>query len=375
MANEINIKSEPNSNIEVTDISIITTDITEGATIKVTADTAYDSSKQYIYYNSPNSPVAIQDTGHFNCIKNGYYSIANGINHYYTKNGDDYNYNVVPSNVNTWAGKWSFSNTIKSKDLYSISSESDRICVGNNTYYKKSGNNYVKQNVLTYSTYDDSISVNWNESNKYIAKNKFIEDPDTGDEIVITTWQTNNKVLANTGYYLSVDKNLDNSYIIQLLKLTFDGAGTLTDGIVNGTLYKLYDIDPQNTNYYYIKNGNKFEELNVNQSSHTFTTDPTTDHSFYIYQRYADWSYPNTVSPSPIPYLMADSNGTILSYSAADYPLYTNATATVINKISNPIYTVYEKTAVKINYNYSGDANSLIPVYVSESAPLSNLSS
>lgn len=122
----------------------------EGATIKETTDETYDSSKQYIYYDSLNNSVAIQDAGHFNCIKNGYYSIANGINHYYTKSGDNYNYTAVPSNVNTWAGKWSFSNTIKNKDLYSISQESERICVGNNTYYKKNGNNYVKQDVLTY---------------------------------------------------------------------------------------------------------------------------------------------------------------------------------------------------------------------------------
>ena len=108
----------------------------EGAALKqVDSSTSYDSNKKYIYKNETGN-IAIQDEGHFNCIKNGYYSIDNGINHYYTKSGDNYNYNAVPSNVNTWAGKWSFSNTIKNKDLYSISSESERICVGNNTYYK-----------------------------------------------------------------------------------------------------------------------------------------------------------------------------------------------------------------------------------------------
>ena len=372
MANEINIKSEPNSNIEVTDISTITTDITEGATIKVTADTAYDSGKQYIYYNSPSNPVAIQDAGHFNCIKNGYYSIANGINHYYTKSSDNYNYNAVPSNVNTWAGKWSFSNTIKGKDLYSIDQEAERICIGN-SYYKKNGNNYVKQDVITYNTYDDNISVNWDS--KYIAKNKIVKDPDTGERQTITTWQTSNATVATSGYYLSVDEKSDGTYIVQFLSLTFDEKGTLTDDIVTEVLYKLYDIDPQNTNYYYIKNGNKLEQLDVNQSSHTFTTNPATDNNFYIYLRGADWSYPNTVSPNTIQNILTDSNGAIFYYSAADFPLYSEATATVINKISNPTYTVYEKTAVKINYNYSGDATSLIPVYVSESAPLNNLSS
>lgn len=318
----------------------------EGATIKVTADTAYDSSKQYIYYNSPSNPVAIQDTGHFNCIKNGYYSIANGINHYYTKNGDNYNYNAVPSNVNTWVGKWSFSNTIKSKDLYSISSESERICVGN-TYYKKSGNNYVKQDIVTYNTYDDNISVSWDS--KYTAKSDFDEDFN-----IVTTWKTNNNTIATSGYYLNVDKKSNGTYIVKFLKLTFDEAGTLTDGAVDGTLYKLYGINPQNTGLYYIKNDNKFEELNVNQSSHTFTTDPTTNNSFYIYQRGADWSYPNTEEPEY--YIFATQDGT---YVDDDFPLYTNATITGITKTWHGSYTIYEKTAVKINYNYRGDANSL----------------
>lgn len=319
----------------------------EGATIKETTDTAYDSSKQYIYYNSLNSPVAIQDAGHFNCIKNGYYSIANGINHYYTKSGDNYNYNAVPSNVNTWAGKWSFSNTITGKDLYSINQEAERICVGNNTYYKKSGNNYVKQDVLTYRTYDDNISVSWD--NKYTAKSDFDKDFN-----IVTTWKTDNGTIAASGYYLSVDKKSDGTYIVQFLSLTFDEKGTLTDGAVDGTLYKLYGIDPQNTSYYYIKNGNKLEELNVNQSAHTFTTNPTTDHSFYIYQRYADWSYPNTEDPEC--YIFTTQDGT---YVTDEFPLYTNATITGISKTWHDSYTIYEKTAVKINYNYSGDANSL----------------
>ena len=322
----------------------------EGATIKVTNDETYDSSKKYIYYDSLNNSIALQDTGHFNCIKNGYYSIANGINHYYTKNGNNYNYNTVPD-VSTWAGKWSFSNTIKNKDLYSISSELDRICVGS-SYYKKSGNNYIKQNVLTYNTYDNSISVNWDDSNKYIAKNKFIDDPETGDEIVITTWQSSGSIVATSGYYLSVDKNLDNSYIIQLLSLTFNEMGTLLNGTVSGTLYKL-PFDLSNASYY-IKNDNKFEEILINQSSHVFTTNPATDNEFYIYQKGADWSYPNTEGPEYS--ILADTDGV---YNSSGFPLYTNATITGISKTSHSSYTIYEKTAVKINYNYSGDANSL----------------
>ena len=319
----------------------------EGAIIKETTDTAYDSSKKYIHYDSLNSQVAIQDTGHFNCIKNGYYSIANGINHYYIKSGNNYNYNAVLSDINTWAGKWGFSNTIKSKDLYSISLESDRICV-NGIYYKKNGNNYVKQDVTTYNTYDDNISVSWDS--KYTAHTDY--DFETFTEV--TTWQTSNNQPATSGYYLSVDEQLNKTYIVKLLELTFDGKGTLTDGTATGTLYKLYGIDPQNSSSYYIKNGNILEELNVNQSSHTFTTDPTTDHSFYIYQKGADWSYPNTEDPEY--YIFTTQDGT---YVTGDFPLYTNATITGITKTWHDSYTIYEKTAVKINYNYSGDANSL----------------
>ena len=320
----------------------------EGVTIKETTDTAYDSNKRYIHYDSLNNQVAIQDTDHFNCIKNGYYSIANGINHYYTKSGDNYSYNAVPSNVNTWASKWSFSNTIKNKDLYSISSESDRICISSN-YYKKSGNNYIKQDVLTYNTYDDSIYVSWDS--RYIAHT----DLDLETFVETTVWKTDNNQLATSGYYLNVDKQLDDTYIVQLLKLTFDEKGTLTDGAAIGALYKLpSDFNFQDSVFYYLKNGNNFEGLKVNQGQCTFTTDPTTDNNFYIYQKGADWSYPNTTGPQ-----YSVLTGTDGIYDSNSFPLYTNATIARITKTWHDSYTIYEKTAVKINYNYSGDTNSL----------------
>ena len=320
----------------------------EGATIKETTDTAYDSSKKYIHYDSLNNQVAIQDTGHFNCIKNGYYSIANEINHYYTKSGDNYNYNAVPSNVNTWAGKWSFSNAIKSKDLYSISLESERICVGN-TYYKKNGNNYVKQDVLTYNTYDDSIYVNWN--NEYIGEATL--DTETLEDIIV--WKTKSGTIATSGYYLSTDEKPNGTYIVQLLNLTFDAKGVYSGNIIFDALYKLpSDFNFQDSVFYYLKNGNNFEGLKVNQGQCTFTTDPTTDNNFYIYQKGADWSYPNTTGPQ-----YSVLTGTDGIYDSNSFPLYTNATITGITKTWHDSYTIYEKTAVKINYNYSGDANSL----------------
>ena len=314
----------------------------EGAILKeYTGD--YDPSKKYVY-KSTTSNVAIENEGHFNCIKNGYNSIAD-VDHYYILNGNNYIYNTA--DTSTWEGKWALSNAINGKELYSISSESERICV-NNTYYKKNGNNYVKQNVLTYNTYDDNISVSW--GSKYIGETTLNEE--TFEDI--TVWKTNNGTIATSGYYLSVDTKPDNTYVVQLLKITFDRAGTPTDGTAIGTLYKLYGIDPQNSSAYYIKNGNNFEKLNVNQSSHTFTTNPTTDNNFYIYQRGADWSYPNTTGPE-----YSILTGTDGIYDSNSFPLYTNATIARITKTWHDSYTIYEKTAIKINYNYSGDANSL----------------
>ena len=292
----------------------------EGAIIKETTDTAYDSNKKYIHYDSLNNQVVIQDTDHFNCIKNGYYSVANGINHYYTKSGDNYNYNTVPSNINTWAGKWSFSNTIKNKDLYSIDQELERICVGNNTYYKKSGNNYVKQDVLTYNTYTGSIHVNW--SNEY--KGETILNEETFEDIKV--WKTKSGIIATSGYYLSVDTKPNNTYIVKLLKLTFDGAGTITNGAATGTLYKLpSDFNFQDSAFYYVKNSNNFEGLKVNQGQCTFTTNPTTDNNFYIYQKGADWPYPNTTGPQYS--VLARNNVYADVYSASSFPLYTEMEA------------------------------------------------
>ena len=73
--------------------------------------------------------------------------------------------------------------------------------------------------------------------------------------------------------------------------------------------------------FYYLKNGNNFEGLKVNQGQCTFTTDPTTDNNFYIYQKGADWSYPNTTGPQYS--VLARNNVYAGVYSASSFPLYT----------------------------------------------------
>ena len=319
----------------------------EGAALKqIDSGTNYDSNKKYIYKNTAGN-IAIQDEGHFNCIKNGYYSIANEINHYYTKSGDNYNYNAVPD-VSTWAGKWGFSNTIKNKDLYSISPESERICV-DNTYYKKNGNNYVKQTQKSYTLFNDIESINWSESNEYMSNADLDED---FNPIII--WKTKNGSLATSGYYISIDKRNNNgsvSYIISALNLTFDDKGICTNDPGDIILYKLNN----NPDGQYIKNGNKLYQLTVGMDSLTLYTNPVNTID-YIYENLGTYLYPNHEGYESFT-LYTDSNNEW--HEDNIFILYVPATASAVAKVPHTSYTIYEKTAVKINYNYSGDASSL----------------
>lgn len=290
------------------------------ASKKVSSGDTYSSGKKYVYYDPSNSQVAIQDGGHFNCIKNGYYSIADGVSHYYTLSGNNYNYNTVP-NISSWADKWSFSNTIKGKTLYSISPESDRIYINNN-YYEKSDNNYIKQSTLTYNTYNKNPQVDWSENNKYTAANEF-------DEKIldlVTRWKTKGGTAASSGYYLGITNKTNNTFEVQILSLTFKN-GVLSNEITADKIYKLSDSLSLQDNKAYIKNGNNFEALTVNQSESTFASDPTSDNNFYLYQKGADWSYPNTKGPE---YPILARAGSI--YSSSNFALYTNAEITEISK-------------------------------------------
>lgn len=327
------------------------------ASKKVGSGETYDSSKKYIYYDPSNSQVVIQDEGHFNCIKNGYYSIANEVNHYYTLSDNNYNYNTVPD-TSTWTGKWSFSNTIKDRTLYSINPESSRICI-NGGYYEKSGNNYIKQGILTYNTYNKSLQVDWSENNKYTAVSEF--DEEIFD--VVTRWKTGGGTVASSGYYLGIDTKTDNTFEVQLLNLTFKN-GVLSNEITADKIYKLSDGLSLQDNKVYIKNGNNFEALTVNQSGNTFTSDPANDNNFYLYQKGADWSYPNTKGPD---YPILARAGSI--YNSSSFQLYTNAVITEISKPSYISYTIYEQSAVKVNYLYSNTDNSLKFVFTDKTIP------
>ena len=191
--------------------------------------------------------------------------------------------------------------------------------------------------------------MDWSKNNKYISSTYL--DEETFEEV--TAWKTNNGTIATSGYYLAIYNKSDNTYTVQLLNLTFN-KGVYSDSIVFSALYKLSDNFGLQNNKVYIKNGNNFEALTVDQDESTFTSDPADDSSFYLYQKGADWSYPNTEEPE---YPILARAGSI--YSSSSFALYTNATITEISKLSSDSYTIYEQSAVKVNYRYSSTDSSL----------------
>ena len=156
--------------------------------------------------------------------------------------------------------------------------------------------------LVSNNTYNNILQVDWSESNKYTGKGDLDENFN-----MVTVWKTDNGTIALSGYYLGYDAKSDGTYIVQLLNLTFDAKGVISGSVTADALYKLpSDFNFQDNKAYYVKNGNNFEELKVNQGQCTFTTDPTTDNNFYIYQKGIE---PWTSAP-PLPRLVYYYNGT-----------------------------------------------------------------
>lgn len=320
----------------------------EGAILKeYTGD--YDPSKEYVY-KSATSNVAIENEYHFNCIKNGYNSI-DGIDHYYTLNGNDYIYNTA--DTSTWEGKWTLSNAINNETPYSISSEADRIYIINDGYYEKNDNNYVKQTVKSYNLYEEGPQVLWDDNHKYNASVIDVDDNFNN----IYGWTLSNGTLATNGWYLSINE-ISNTFIVKLLNCTFNN-GILQNNFTNlGTLYKLDTDNLFESNTWYIRNDNKLEKITANTDI-VFNTNPTENSSFYLYQKLKSYIYPNTVAPETAS-LYTESNSLIYeNFNINTFPVYETATATEISKTPHDSYTIYEKTAVKVNYYYSNEASSL----------------
>ena len=296
-----------------------------GTAFPGTAETEVNASNNLITSNAVYNALANVNNS-FNNVNNTANNLLDNV---------DYLKNIVesfllPANITGWSsstypviiqGITEFAVEPLSADYYPITPESDRIRF-NGSYYEKNGNNYVKQDVTTYNTYDDSIYVNWN--NEYLGETTL--DESTFEDI--TVWKTKSGTIATSGYYLSYDEKPDGTYIVQLLNLTFDAKGVYSGNIIFDALYKLpSDFNFQDSVTYYLKNNNNFEGLKVNQGQCTFTTDPTTDNNFYIYQKGADWSYPNTTGPAYS--ILAQNNVYAAVYNASDFPLYTEMGTTM----------------------------------------------
>ncbi len=351
----------------------------EAATVKELAQgEPYNDKKKYAYPNSnwpetdPNKYLSIENEAHFYCVRDGYCSLDGSMDHYYTKEGDDYKYNAVPP-TGSWEAKLSFSDAIKDKELYSISQEDERIYIEGQGYYKKENDSYKRQGDTVYDTFKKSGEVDWSESNEYcyeyqLARNEegnIIKDPD-GNSVRIYTWRNNGDVLAESGYYLAFKRYDSNTFTIQLLNVTFN-EGIWSSGIEDtaASLYKLSDSDIGHLDCLYIKDGAKLSALPFNAEI-TFITDPrdpAADNSFYTWNE--QWHYPNSLPPNDGTLLLADENSgePAIGYSKwqtfnqADFPLFTGAALSGISKVPNAPHTVYEKLAVTVNYKYSGNNN------------------
>ena len=333
----------------------------EGATIKK-YNSSYDSQKKLVYKTPANTYPAIEDEGHFNCLKNGYTSIAENIDHYYTidSNGN-YIYHAVP-NTETWADKYSFSSIIQNETLYSVKANNTRICKNDNFYKKDANNNFIKQERTEYKLFDLGTTINW-ENDCYKKASSYARDSegniirdDNNKPVKIDVWKKPDNTLATSGQYLCFDAVTDNditTYQIKILDLTFNDAGSTIDI----TFDAIYNIGSLGLNRaWYIKEGNFLKGLPSDGSLISFNNDPTVTNTLY-YDLNSIWVYPNSVDSSGT--LCADSNLKWYANNEQNFPLYHDYTEAVINKTLPTSYPIYEKTAVKINYNYSGNANSL----------------
>jgi len=349
----------------------------EAATVKeLESGAEYTEGKKYAYLNpnwpktDPNKYLSIENKAHFYCVRDGYCGLDGSVDHYYTKEGDDYKNNSVPP-TGSWDKKLEFSNAIKDKELYSISKEEERIYIEGQGYYlKKENKGYEKQGQINYTTFE-AKEFNWNDS-KYECKNLIAEDPETGEIItnengvivVISTWQNSIGELAESGNYIYVKALTTNNTIIYQVKLLYIefSEGVWEPG--SASLYKL--PEGFSTANLYVKNGQKIVKLSDNEV--TLDNDPATDNS--IYYTIGEWNYPNTIDPSNVESisLLSETNGIWGSFNQADFPLFTGAALSGISKVSNDPHTVYKKLAVTVNYKYSSN-NNLKFIFTNKSVP------
>ena len=290
--------------------------------------TSYAAYNALANVNNSFNAVNIFVNNGFNNVNNSFNNVNNTANN--LLDNIDYLKNIVessllPANITGWnsstypviiQGITEFVVEPLSADYYLISPEKDIICISNN-YYKKNGNDYVKQDVKTYDLYKEGQQVLWDDNHKYSAS---VIDVDENFNNIYG-WTLSNGTLATSGWYLSINET-SNTFIVKLLNCTFNN-GVLQNNFTNlGTLYKLDTDNSFGSITWYIKNGNKLEKITANTGI-VFNTNPTGTPNFYLYQNIGPYTYPNTVAPETAS-LYTDSGSSIYkSFNINDFPIYT----------------------------------------------------
>lgn len=301
----------------------------EGATIKEYTG-SYDPNKKFIYkegfYNKN-----IESSAQFTCLKDGYSIPSASIQEYFYKNDNNYVKHIVPD-LSAWENKLNESNFIKNKTIYTINNPNSWTYVKiNNDYYECTNSGYNKKTVNTYHCYN-IIEVDLEHEYRLTI------DFETYD----SSWSTTNGGILQNGFFIYKDGNS----IINLGYIKFDESSQILEGDTQGRTTNIYRINFDQS-FYIIESGKIKKVENIGS---LYTTD---DGKIYNYT--SDYTYPNTSLYQAD--AICNSSGQVITNT---FNLYKElATPTIISPVSYDQVIIYEKTAVKISYNYSGDANSL----------------
>ena len=301
----------------------------EGATIKEYTGN-YDPNKKFIYKeNSYNKNI--ESSAQFTCLKDGYSTPPANIQEYFYKNGNNYVNHIIPD-LNIWENRLSESNFIKNRIIYTINNPNNWAYVKiDNDYYGHTSNSYDKKTINTYHCYD-TIEVDLEHEYKLTI------DFETYD----SSWSVTNNGTLQNGFFIYKDGNS----IINLGYIKFDENSQILEGDTRGRTTNIYQINFDQS--FYIIESEKMKK--VENIGDLYTTDDG-----QIYNYISNYTYPNTSTYQAD--MICDSSDQVITDTFNPYKEL--ATPAIISPISYEQVIIYEKTAVKINYNYRDDANSL----------------
>ena len=274
-----------------------------GTAFPGTAETEVNASDNLITSNAVYNALANVNNS-FNAVNNSFNAVNNTANN--LLDNVDYLKNIVessllPANITGWdsstypviiQGITEFAVEPLSADYYPISPEADRIRFNGN-YYEKTGNNYIKQDVITYNTYN-IIEVDLEHEYRLTI------DPETYD----SSWSVTNGGTLQNGFFIYKDGNS----IISLGYIKFDSNSQISEGNTQGRTTKIYRINYES--FYIIESGKMKKVENIGD---LYTTDDG-----QIYNYVSNYTYPNTSSYQAD--VICDSSGQIITNT---FPLYT----------------------------------------------------